>query len=143
MMEYLPIEQQHLPGLAQAMMAAYAKAPWNENWTEERAQRRIRAILSNFQSAGMAAVMDGRVIGGVLGYVDPYAEEDFFFVSELFVMPEYQKKGYGKGLLLSLEEELAAAGVHVTQLISIDDNLGFYHASGMGKDSVNVMFKRF
>ncbi len=143
MIQYLPIEQQHLPGLAQAMMAAYAKAPWNENWTEERAQRRIRAILSNYQSAGMAAVMDGRVIGGVLGYVDPYAEEDFFFVSELFVMPEYQKKGYGKGLLLSLEEELVAAGVHVTQLISIDDNLGFYHASGMGKDSVNVMFKRF
>lgn len=143
MIQYLPIEQQHLPGLAQAMMAAYAKAPWNENWTEERAQRRIRAILSNYQSCGMAAVKDGKVFGGVLGYVDPYAEEDFFFVSELFVMPEYQKKGYGKGLLLSLEEELAAAGVHVTQLISIDDNLGFYHASGMGKDSVNVMFKRF
>ena len=67
MIQYLPIEQQHLPGLAQAMMAAYAKAPWNENWTEDRAQRRIRAILSNYQSAGMAAVMDGRVIGGVLG----------------------------------------------------------------------------
>lgn len=143
MMEYLPIEQHHLPGLAGAMMAAYAKAPWNENWTEEKTQRRIRAILSNYQSAGMAAVKDGKVIGGVLGYVDPYAEEDFFFVSELFVMPEYQKKGYGKGLLLALEKELTAAGVHVTQLISIDDNLGFYHASGMGKDSVNVMFKRF
>ena len=143
MMEYLPIEQHHLPGLAHAMMAAYAKAPWNENWTEERAMRRIRAILSNYQSCGMAAVEDGRVIGGVLGYVYPYAEEDFFFVSELFVMPDYQKKGYGKGLLLALEKELTAAGVHVTQLISIDDNLGFYHASGMGKDSVNVMFKRF
>ena len=143
MIQYLPIEQQHLPGLAQAMMAAYAREPWNERWTEERAQRRIRAILSNYQSAGMAAVMEGHVIGGVLGYVDPYAEEDFFFVSELFVMPEHQKKGYGKGLLLALEKELAAAGVHVTQLISIDDNLGFYHASGMGKDSVNVMFKRF
>ena len=143
MIEYLPIEQQHLPGLAQAMMAAYAEAPWKENWTEERAALRIRAILSNYQSAGMAAVMEGKVIGGVLGYVDPYAEEDFFFVSELFVMPEYQKNGYGKGLLLALEKELGAAGVHVTQLISIDDNLGFYHASGMGKDSVNVMFKRF
>ena len=143
MMEYLPIEQQHLPGLAEAMMAAYAKEPWNENWTLEKALIRIRAILSNYRSAGMAAVEDGKVIGGVLGYVDPYAEEDFFFVSELFVVPEKQKKGYGKGLLLALEKELQDADIHVMQLISIDDNLGFYHASGMGKDSVNVMYKRF
>lgn len=143
MMEYLPIEQEHMQGLAEAMMAAYAKEPWNENWNMEKALIRIRAILSNYRSAGMAAVENGRVIGGVLGYVDPYAEEDFFFVSELFVVPEEQKKGYGKGLLLALEKELQDAGVHVMQLISIDDNMGFYHASGMGKDSVNVMFKRF
>lgn len=143
MIEYLPIEPGHMQGLAEAMMAAYAEAPWNENWNLEKALIRIRAILSNYRSAGMAAVEDGKVIGGVLGYVDPYAEEDFFFVSELFVVPKEQKKGYGKGLLLALEQELQDADIHVMQLISIDDNLGFYHASGMGRDSVNVMFKRF
>lgn len=142
-MEYRCVTEKDIQGLALAMMAAYAQEPWNENWTAERAVRRIRAIFSNYEGMGMAAVEDGKIIGGALGYIDPYAEEDFFFVSELFVMPEYQKKGYGKGLLLALEKELADAGVHVTQLISIDDNMGFYHASGMGKDSVNVMFKRF
>lgn len=143
MTEYLPMEPGHIQGLAEAMMAAYAQDPWNENWIMEKALIRIRAILSNYRSAGMAAVEDGKVIGGVLGYVDPYAEEDFFFVSELFVVPQEQKKGHGKGLLLALEEELKEADIHVMQLISIDDNMGFYHASGMGKDSVNVMFKRF
>lgn len=143
MIEYLPIESEHMQGLAEAMMAAYAREPWNEHWEEERALRRVGAILSNYEGMGMAAVENGCIIGGALGYIDPYAEEDFFFVSELFVMPEHQKKGYGKGLLLALEEELKKKNVHVTQLISIDDNLDFYHASGMGKDSVNVMFKRF
>lgn len=142
-MEYKIIMEKEIPGLAQAMMAAYAQAPWFENWTEERALRRIQAILSNFEACGMAAIMDGQVIGGVLGYVDPYAEEDFFFVSELFVRPQYQKKGYGKGLLLALEEQLKEKNIHVTQLISIEDNQGFYHASGMEKDSVDVMFKRY
>lgn len=142
-MEYKIILEKEMPGLAQAMMAAYAQAPWFENWTEERALRRIQAILSNFEACGMAAIMDGQVIGGVLGYVDPYAEEDFFFVSELFVRPQYQKKGYGKGLLLALEEQLKEKNIHVTQLISIEDNQGFYHASGMEKDSVDVMFKRY
>lgn len=142
-MEYKIILEKEMPGLAQAMMAAYAQAPWFENWTEERALRRIQAILSNYEACGMAAIMDGQVIGGVLGYVDPYAEEDFFFVSELFVRPQYQKKGYGKGLLLALEEQLKEKNIHVTQLISIEDNQGFYHASGMEKDSVDVMFKRY
>mgnify|MGYP000647132132 CR=1 FL=1 len=142
-MEYKIIMEKEMPGLAQAMMAAYAQAPWFENWTEERALRRIQAILSNFEACGMAAIMDGQIIGGVLGYVDPYAEEDFFFVSELFVRPQYQKKGYGKGLLLALEEQLKEKNIHVTQLISIEDNQGFYHASGMEKDSVDVMFKRY
>ena len=142
-MEFQLVTAQDHVALAAAMAQAYSEAPWFENWTEERALRRIQAILSNFEACGMAAIMDGQVIGGVLGYVDPYAEEDFFFVSELFVLPEKQKKGYGKGLLLALEKELQDADIHVMQLISIDDNLGFYHASGMGKDSVNVMFKRF
>ncbi len=142
-MEYKIIMEKEMPGLAQAMMAAYEQAPWFENWTEERALRRIQAILSNYEACGMAAIMDGQVIGGVLGYVDPYAEEDFFFVSELFVRPQYQKKGYGKGLLLALEEQLKEKNIHVTQLISIEDNQGFYHASGMEKDSVDVMFKRY
>ena len=37
MIEYLPIEPGHMQGLAEAMMAAYAEAPWNENWNLEKA----------------------------------------------------------------------------------------------------------
>ena len=140
---YRIVEETDVAGLAQAMMAAYAEAPWNENWREEKAQIRVRAILSGWQAMGMAAVQEGQIIGGALGFVDPYAEEEFFFVSELFVRPEWKRKGIGKALLASLEEALKQRGVHVTQLISIEDNLAFYEKAGMEKDSVNVMFRRF
>ena len=142
-MIYRVATSEDVPGLAHVMMAAYSEAPWNENWTEERALRRVEAILSGWHAMGMAAVREGQIIGGALGFVDPYADEDFFFVSELFVRPEWKRKGIGKALLHALEEELMQRGIHVTQLISIEDNRAFYEKAGMGQDSVNVMFRRF
>lgn len=136
------------PELSQVMKASYAEAPWNEIWSDERAIRRIQAIMGNFQAMGICAietVPDGgeKILGGVLGYVDPYADGDFFFASEIFVLPEYKHKGIGTELLKQLEQELKNRDIHILQLISIADNHKFYEKSGLLQDAVSVMYKSF
>lgn len=141
-MKYSTYNEEDIEGLAKAMSRAYSEAPWNEQWNMERAIRRVNAILGNYESVGLVAEDDGKIIGGLLGFVDPYADEDFFYVSEIFVVPECKKHGIGRQLLKELETILKDKGISVVQLMSIEPNEIFYGKCGLSKDDVSVLFKR-
>ena len=142
-MNYKIITTEDTEALAVVMSRSYGEAPWNERWTSEKAVRRVQSIMGNFEAMGLVALEGDEIIGRVQGVVDPYAEEDFFFVSELFVIPEWKRKGVGRYLLNHLEKHLQEKGIHTIQLISIPNNVPFYEKAGLSRDGVAVMYKNF
>jgi len=54
-MEIKQINQKDITTHSVAMTAAYSEEPWNENWTQEKAERRICAIFGNFEAMGLEA----------------------------------------------------------------------------------------
>ena len=65
-----------------------------------------------------------------------------YYVSELFVIPERKKNGIGRTLLKELENVLHEKNIFVVQLMSIENNEVFYGKCGLNKDDVSVLFKR-
>lgn len=141
-MNYRPAQVPDYVSIASVLKESYAVDPWKEIWTEEKALRRINAIMHSFKPMCVLAEEAGKPVGAVLGFVDPYADSDFFFVSELFVLPEYRNKGIGSALIHALENTLKEEGICTLQLISINQNIDFYNQAGYQKDCVSVMYKK-
>ena len=85
---------------AYCLVEAYGGEPWNNIWTTKEALLRIEATMSGFNSRGYVVEADGEIIGMCLGRIDYYyGDWSQFCVDEFNVIPNFQGKGIGSGLI--------------------------------------------
>lgn len=66
----------------------------------------LRTLFHNPMADGFVALDDNKVVGFMRTARDP--EENRYYISSIYVLPQYQTKGLGRGLMVRAAEEARA-----------------------------------
>ena len=107
-----------LEGCVAVYLSAFAAPPWEEQWPEATARRRLLEIAATPGSRVLVARDSSRVLGVLAGYVESFHPADRFQLAELAVDPVHQRRGIATGLVAELVDRLAVAGIAEIFLIT-------------------------
>ena len=103
-----------------------------DGWSEDVARRYLAKFFHFEKESCLAAIKDGEIVGGILGY--SYLKQDnlVLFIQELFVDPDYRSGGYAKAMVKALRRSFSASkAVEVTPMVKGDTRiLNFYNSLG-------------
>ncbi len=118
--------------------------PWNDEWTEDTALRRLQDIYSSPGFVGCKYLDDGTVKAAVFGNCEQWYKGMHYNLKEMFVSTELQGRGVGSRLLEHLEARLKDLNVNAIYLFTSKGNLTdrFYRKNGFNEfESMAMMGK--
>ena len=132
----VPITMEHLDRYGAIYAAAFSGPPWNDPWTEADAVIHVRELLETKTAYGLEYVMDGKVVGFLLGTSMLFHYGRTFEINDLAVDPAYQGRGIASTLLERCKADMKARGMVGLHLITSADGFlpGFYERHGFGRE---------
>jgi len=111
-------------------------------WTEEKATRRIRQVLTMEDSYSLLMTDGGETIGFAMGYFKQYDDIVGYTLEEIVIDPHLQNRGLGTQLLAELESRVRSAGAACIELQAVKDEMheAYYGKVGF-KDAKNFVLK--
>jgi aminoglycoside 6'-N-acetyltransferase I len=109
--------------MADVFVAAFAKPPWNESWSQKSALAMIDEWMPCPGFYGLIGEMERQVVGFVFGRAETWDTKLTFYVKELCVKPDFQRRGIGSILSKELEGRLISKNVTSIYLLSLRDSL--------------------
>ena len=132
---------EHIREYGRIYAAAFSGEPWNDNWKPEDAEIHVGEIMESKRSYGLEYVVDGKVIGFILGSSMLFCWGRMFEINDLAVHPDHQRQGVGAKLLEACLEEMKKRGVKGVNLITKSDGFlpEFYEKHGFKKETKVIL----
>lgn len=90
-------------------------------WSFERAYKRLHQMWSIEDSIGLKAMLEDRICGILLGYLDWFDDGPCFHILEVLVLKEFQSRGIGSALVKEAERIAKFRGAAASTLETLND----------------------
>jgi len=132
---------EHIGRYARIYAAAFSGEPWNDSWTREDAEIHVRELLECKQSYGLEYIIDGEVVGFVLGTFMLFHYGRTFEINDLAVAPEHQRQGIASELMEACLAALKERGIVAVHLITAGTGAlpAFYEKYGFKKEETVIL----
>lgn len=108
------MEENDIHDVSKIYVKAYAKGIWKESWNFSTAEKRITEMFLSPQYKGYVAILNQKIVGCIMCEILTWHTGKQLEVKEVFVFPQYQKKGIGKKLINHVQKE--AKEMDVTEI---------------------------
>ena len=135
------ITMEHIQRYGDIYAKAFSGEPWNDPWKPEDAVIHVRELLESKQAYGLEYVLDGKVVGFILGTSMLFHYGRTFEINDLAVDPEYQRMGIAKELLEKCLADIKAQGMVGVHLITAGEGVlpKFYAKYGFKKEDEVIL----
>jgi aminoglycoside 6'-N-acetyltransferase I len=119
-------------GCTKLFIQVFRQAPWNDDWSLERAKLYLRDIVMLPNFYGVVAQNESEIIGMCWGHIKRWWVRDEFYVDEMCVASERQRQGIGQQILIYAKQKLGEQDVSELTLLTARDSAAesFYQKQG-------------
>lgn len=131
-MKYSSISLEDISSCAKIFCEVFNNPPWNENWVLSSAIPRLKETFEHPGFFGLKADSDSKIVGFVMGYTETWHEKKHYYLKEMCVIPEKQRRGIGSSLLDELKKHLIYRQGSNIYLLTLRDSQAqsFYAKNG-------------
>lgn len=141
-MEHIrPAAMEHITRYGEIYAAAFSGEPWNDPWKPEDAVIHVQELLETKTAYGLEYVMDGQIVGFLVGTSMLFHYGRTFEINDLAVDPAYQGRGIARLLLERCIQDMKERGIVGIHLITSGDSFlpGFYERYGFKRENEVIL----
>lgn len=144
MFTYRDIKTEDLSVISRMYVETFNAHPWNDEWTEETAGKRLSQMLKPEESYGICAYENGELCAMILGCSEQFYNGLIFEIKEFCVRNNVRGKGIGSAIYGEFEKRLREKGIKSVKLFTLrgEATEHFYEKHGFETDEEMIWMNK-